>query len=88
MICSSLHIDISGSKWIALVNTMIRNIKTSEHGAYHSIGPKHLPRYLVEFCYRFNRRFDISEILQRFMYVPLRTPPMPYRLFKMAESYG
>ena len=78
-------VEIEAFQW---VNTMIGNIKTSMHGAYHSIDPQHLPRYLAEFCYRFNRRFDLSELLPRFMYVALRTPPMPYRLLKMAESYG
>jgi hypothetical protein len=78
-------VELEAFQW---VNTMIGNIKTSIHGAYHSIDPKHLPRYLAEFCYRFNRRFDLSELLPRFMYVALRTPPMPYRLLKMAETYG
>jgi hypothetical protein len=39
------------------VNTMISNVKNAMHGSYHSISANHLPRYLAEFCYRFNRRF-------------------------------
>ena len=78
-------VEIEDFKW---VNTMIGNVKNSMKGAYHSINSKHLPRYLAEFCYRFNRRFDLAALLPRFMYVALRTPPMPYRLLKMAESYG
>ena len=39
------------------VNTMIGNVKNSITGTYHSIKAKHLPRYLAEYCYRFNRRF-------------------------------
>ncbi|MFT5296474.1 MAG: hypothetical protein ACI9YH_002494, partial [Colwellia sp.] len=49
---------------------------------------KHLPRYLAEFCYRFNRRFDLDELLPRFMHIALRTPPMPYRRLRKAETYG
>jgi len=49
---------------------------------------KHLPRYHAEFCYRFNRRYRLKDILPRFAFVALRTPPMPVRLLKMAEHYG
>ena len=70
------------------VNTMIANVKVSLHGAYHSVSAKHLPRYLSEFCYRFNRRFDLSQMLARFMSIAVRTAPMPYRLLKLAEPHG
>ena len=70
------------------VNTMIGNVKNAMKGTYHSIDSKHLPRYLAEFCYRFNRRFDLSNMIPRFAYIALRTPPMPNRLLKLAELYG
>ena len=70
------------------VNTMIGNVKNAVIGTYHAIGAKHLPRYLAEFCYRFNRRFQLEDMLPRFVYIALRTPPMPNRLLKLAESYG
>lgn len=70
------------------VNTLLGNVKRSIHGTYHAIRPKHLPRYLAEFSYRFNRRFNLAEMLPRLAYVALRTPPMPYRLLKLAETYG
>lgn len=69
------------------VNTLIGNVKNAVTGTYHAIAPKHLPRYLAEFCYRFNRRFDLSALLPRFVYVAARTPPMPGRLLKLAETY-
>lgn len=69
-------------KWI---NTMIGNIKNAIHGTYHAVSHKHLPRYLAEFCYRFNRRFQLHEMVDRLAYVALRTPPMPQRLLKLAE---
>lgn len=69
-------------KW---VNTMIGNVKNSIHGTYHAVSPKHLPRYLAEFCYRFNRRFQLDEMVNRLAYVALRTPPIPQRLLKLAE---
>ncbi len=72
------------------VNTMIGNVKNAITGTYHSVGGKHkhLPRYLAEFCYRFNRRFNLANLLPRLAYVAARTPPMPYRLLKLAEAYG
>ena len=70
---------------LAWVNTMIGNVKKSIHGTYHAIGHKHLPRYLAEFCYRFNRRFDLKAMLPRLGYIAVRTPPMPERLLKLAE---
>ncbi|EDQ01406.1 hypothetical protein KT99_02176 [Shewanella benthica KT99] len=78
-------VEIEAFRW---VNTMIGNVKISLHGAYHSISAEYLPRYLGEFCYRFNRRFNLTELLPRFMSVAVRTPPMPYRLLKMAEPHG
>jgi len=70
------------------VNTMIGNVKNAISGVYHAIDHKHLPRYLAEYCYRFNRRFDLTALLLRFCYVALRTAPMPARLLSIAEDYG
>lgn len=70
------------------VNTMISNVKRSINGSYHAINSKHLPRYLAEFCYRFNRRFDLRAMMPRFIKVAANTPPMPGRLLRLAEAYG
>jgi hypothetical protein len=50
---------------------------------------KKLPgsRYLAEFCYRFNRRFHLPIMLCQLARVALRTPPLPYRLAKLAEVH-
>ncbi|MFZ2169734.1 MAG: IS1595 family transposase [Methylococcaceae bacterium] len=70
------------------INTLIGNVKNAITGTYHAINPKHLPRYLAEFCYRHNRRVQLEDMLPRFAYVAVRTPPMPGRLLKLAEAYG
>jgi hypothetical protein len=70
------------------VNTMIGNVKRAINGTYHAIHSKHLPRYLAEFCYRFNRRFDLVAMMPRFIYAAAHTPPIPGRLLKLAEAYG
>jgi transposase-like protein len=72
-------------KW---VNTALGNIKAAITGTYRSIRAKHVPRYLAEFEYRFNRRYDLPAMIPRLTWASVRTPPMPYRLLKMAEVHA
>ena len=53
------------------INTMIGNVKNSMHGSYHAISDRHLPRYLAEFCYRFNRRYKLEDMIPRLGYVQI-----------------
>jgi transposase-like protein len=69
-------------KW---VNTALGNIKAAITGTYRSVAQKHVPRYLAEFEYRFNRRYDLAAMLRRLATAAVQTPPMPYRLLKLAE---
>jgi len=62
------------------VNTVLGNVKNALHGTYHALRPKYLQRYLSEFCYRFNRRFDLKALVPRLLYAAVRTPPLPYKL--------
>jgi hypothetical protein len=55
---------------------MLGNVKNSIHGTYHAIRGKHLPRYLAEFAYRFNRRFDPAGMLASLGRAAADTPPM------------
>jgi transposase-like protein len=72
-------------KW---VNTALGNIKSAITGTYRSISSKHVPRYLSEFEYRFNRRYDLAAMIPRLTWASVRTPPMPYRLLKLAEVHA
>jgi hypothetical protein len=69
------------------LDTVLGNVKNAIHGTYHAIRSKHLPRYLAEFCYRFNRRYDLAGLLARLATAATQTPPMPYRLVKLAEAH-
>ena len=69
------------------VDTVLGNVKNAMHGTYHAIRAKHLPRYLGEFCWRFNHRFDLAGMLERLGAAAATTPPMPYRLVKLAEAH-
>src|SRR5699024_5574569 len=71
-------------KW---VNTMLGNVKNAIIGNLHAVGHAHVPRYLAEYEYRFNRRFDLPAMIERFTYAALRTAPMPQPLLTMAEAY-
>jgi transposase-like protein len=72
-------------KW---VNTALGNIKAAITGTYRSVNSKHVPRYLAEFEYRFNRRYDLGAMIPRLTWASVRTPPMPYRLLKLAEVHA
>lgn len=67
------------------VNTVLGNVKNAMTGTYHHASGKHLPRYLGEFCFRFNRRFKLAAMLPRLAWAAVRTPPMPHRLLILAE---
>lgn len=74
--------EILALQW---VNIILGNLKNSMHGTYHAITGKHLPRYLAEFNYRFNRRFRLDQLVDRLIADAVRTPPIPQRLLKLAE---
>jgi ribosomal protein L37AE/L43A len=72
-------------KW---VNTALGNIKAAIVGTYRAIDQKHVSRYLAEFEYRFNRRYDLAAMMPRLAWAGMRTTPMPYRLLKLADVYA
>ena len=59
-------------KW---VNTALGNIETA---IYRATRQQHIPRYLAEFAYRFDRRYDLAAMTPRLGWAAVRTPPMPY----------
>jgi transposase-like protein len=63
--------DMPCFKWI---NIVLGNLKTATSGTYHAFNfRKYGYRYLAEAQYRFNRRFDLSAILRRFLYAAAAT---------------
>ena len=67
------------------VNTILGNLKNSLRGTFHAISEKYVHRYLAEFQYRFNRRFDLSTLFVRLACVAARSLPRPERILLMAE---
>jgi hypothetical protein len=68
------------------VNTLLSNLKTALTGTYHAFDfAKYAHRYLAEFQWRFNRRFDLRRILGRLVTAAAQTPPQPRRTICSAE---
>jgi hypothetical protein len=67
-------------------NTVLANVKNSLLATHRAVAAKHLPRYLGAFAWRFNRRFVLKTIYERLAIAAAATPPMPYRLLKLAEA--
>lgn len=68
------------------VNTVLSNLKTAISGTYHAFDfKKYGHRYLAEAQYRFNRRFDLSVILERLLRAAASTPRQPERIIRLAE---
>jgi len=70
-------------KW---VNTILGNVKNSLTGTYRSQKSVYSARYLAEFQYRINRRFDLKNILTRLIYASVQTPPLPGKVLKLAAN--
>lgn len=70
--------------WVHLV---ISNLKTWLRGTFHGVSHKHLPRYLVEFAYRFNRRWREGELFHFVLRRGAHGAPLPYHRLT-AEASG
>jgi hypothetical protein len=69
-------------------NIVLGNEKSAIRETIHSISKKYEPLNLAVFEYRFNLRFDLPLMVERWLSACMRTSPMPYRFLKMAEVYG
>jgi transposase-like protein len=70
------------------VNTVLGNVKTAIVGTLKAVRPRYAFRYLAEFQYRFNRRFDLPAMLDRLACVAVRAAPRPYKTLKIAHEGG
>ena len=67
------------AKLLPWVHTVASNLKTWLRGTFHGVSPKHLPRYLDEFSYRFDRRWREGELFAFVLRRVARGSPLPYR---------
>lgn len=70
------------------VNTLLGNLKNAINGTYHAFNfAKYAHRYLAEFQFRFNRRFDMKTILHSLLTSLLAAPPSPEHWLSAAEVH-
>jgi transposase-like protein len=66
--------DLPEFKW---VNTILGNLKTTLAGAFHSLKfRKYAQHYLSAFAYRFNRRFDLPDLVAQIIVTVSRSQPV------------
>lgn len=69
------------------INTVISNLKTAITGTYHAFKfSKYSERYIAEYQYRFNRRFDMRALMTRLIRAAASCKPAPEHLLRMAEG--
>ena len=57
-------------------------------GTYHACEARHEGCYLAELAYRFNRRYQLADLVPCLVSVAVRTPPLPNRLRTLAGTAG
>ena len=67
---------------------MIGNVKRVIPITYHSVSSKHLPRYLAEFSFRFNNRFQMAVMIDTFIRPATSTNQLPRHKLKLAADWG
>ena len=68
------------------VNIMLGNLKNALSGTYHAFKfAKYAARYLADFQYRFNRRYNLRSILPRLLRAAATTRPWTERQLTTAE---
>lgn len=75
--------DDADFKW---VNTGLGNVKSAITGTLRSCDTQHVPRYLVAFEWRYDRRFDLKENLGRLARAAAKIPPQPRKSITTIQS--
>ena len=77
--------DLPQFKW---VNTVLGNLKTMLSGAYKAFKyTKYADHYLGAFAYRFNRRFDLADLVVKLVVDVCRAVATPLRMIRQAEVH-
>lgn len=53
-----------------------------------AVWPRHLPRNLAEFEYRFNQHFRLRQMTPKLLKAEANTAPIPYRSLSLAEVHA
>ena len=79
--------EIPALRW---VNTVLGNLKTAINGAHKSFKfRKYAAQYLGAFCYRFNHRFDLRQLVHELIVDIVHAPPRRQRCIRgLAELHA
>ena len=67
--------------WLPLIHLAFGNLKTWLNGIHHGVSPQHLPAYLNEYTFRFNRRFYPFNAFRSLLGIVAATGPTTYDTF-------
>ena len=81
------HAVVGDPEALPWAHTVFGNLKTWLRGTFHGVSHKHLPRYLGEFRFRFNERWNETELFPKVLVRALHTEPIPYHRLT-AEAVG
>jgi hypothetical protein len=70
------------------LNRVFSNLKTWLAGTHHGVSPKHLPHYVNEFVFRFNRRRTPMAAFQSLLGLTAQHTPTTYKMLYSGESTG
>lgn len=70
------------------VNTILGNLKTAIAGTLKAVRPRYAKLYLAEFQYRFNRRVNLAQMLDRLAYIAVNAAARPYKALKAKYEAG
>jgi transposase-like protein len=85
------HVRVVGSSQLAHkkfphIHRVFSNLKTWINGTHHGVEPKHLPSYLDEFVFRFNRRNTPMAAFQTLLGISVQKKPTPLEAFMSPDS--
>jgi len=70
------------------VNTVLGNLKTAIVGTMKHVAKRHVARYLAEFQFRFNRRFDLPSLFDDLAMSASAAAPRPRNQLRVAYEHG
>lgn len=78
----------AASKLLPRVHRAFSNLKTWLKGTHHGVSSKHLPHYVDEFVFRFNRRRTPMAAFQSLLGLTAQHPPTTYHMLYAADLTG
>jgi hypothetical protein len=75
----------NAAKLLPRIHRVFSNLKTWLAGIHHGVSPKHLPRYLDEYVFRFNRRRSPMAAFQSLLGLAAAHRPRNHKMLYRAE---